>query len=141
MDRRNHLRQGILQLGRAWKKYSWQTRLVSTLFGIFQVDSFLAWKYKKSTVKATLIDFTTVVMKRLFGPHSTNPAIKHRFHAGLSCLTPHTVQQQCQGSFHDAKSRPFKSSEALLLQPSSRLRSPTRPHDEIAGTNTNMHSQ
>ena len=44
IDVHNHLRQGSLRLEVAWGTHKWEHRVMSTLLGIIEVDSFLAFQ-------------------------------------------------------------------------------------------------
>lgn len=47
VDRHNLLRQGVLSLEQVWGTQQWTNRVIATLFGIFQTDSYLAFRFEK----------------------------------------------------------------------------------------------
>ena len=79
VDRHNHLRQGELGLEMSWGTQDWQSRIASTLFGIFQTDSFLAFCFENHPIPFR--DFTKLVVNQIFDLYQPPPKHPQRSEA------------------------------------------------------------
>lgn len=59
IDIHDHLRQGILKMEVSWKTLSWQHRLTATMLGIIFTNTYLAYRYDKSTAGMETNDLRT----------------------------------------------------------------------------------
>lgn len=68
VDRHNHLRQGVLALETAWGTQKWSSRVISTLFGVFQTDSLLAYRFLTQS-EISFRDFNRKVYEQILAAY------------------------------------------------------------------------
>ena len=73
IDIHDHLRQGLLQIERAWKTNTWEHRIFGTMLGIIVTNAFLLYRYERKgadLAHMTYFEFVDVLVDQLI--HSSD---------------------------------------------------------------------
>ena len=84
----NHMHQGGLALETAWQTQSWASRVVATVIGIVETDTYLLCKkFHPGSTKLSHADFTEAVAKGLLLQKSVGTqAARRRLESGTEAL-------------------------------------------------------
>lgn len=66
IDIHDHLRQGVLKMEASWKTHSWEHRFVATMLGIIFTNTYLAYRYDRSTAGLETVDLRTFLEELAF---------------------------------------------------------------------------